>query len=75
MHELGAAGSSGVIESDPGKLRILFNEMIQMCLWYFHFFSNIKTITNPSQSGEMPPSVTQAYSISAFVPSRTYSLV
>jgi len=55
MHELGAAGSSGVIESDPGKLRILFNEMIQMCLWYFHFFANIITITNPSQSGEMPP--------------------
>ena len=32
MHELGTAGKDG-IESDPEKLKVLFTEMVQMCLW------------------------------------------
>lgn len=37
MHELQVAGNasntSNKLESDTEKLKVLFNEMIQMCLW------------------------------------------
>jgi len=32
MHELGA--NPEAVKADPEKLKVLFNEMIQMCLWY-----------------------------------------
>lgn len=32
MHELRA--NPEAVKADPEKLKILFNEMIQMCLWY-----------------------------------------
>ena len=32
MHELGT--NPEAVKADPEKLKVLFNEMIQMCLWY-----------------------------------------
>ena len=32
MHELGA--NPEAVKADPEKLKVLFNEVIQMCLWY-----------------------------------------
>ncbi|KDR74116.1 hypothetical protein GALMADRAFT_71559, partial [Galerina marginata CBS 339.88] len=43
MHELGIGGEG--IKSDPEKLKVLFNEMIQMCLWY-----DLSLLTHLSQS-------------------------
>ena len=39
MHEIEIGKHS--LDEDPKKLGILFREMIQMDLWYAHFFSRI----------------------------------
>ncbi|KAF8961610.1 hypothetical protein BDZ97DRAFT_1664024 [Flammula alnicola] len=43
MHELGTDEED--IKSDPEKLKVLFNEMIQMCLWY-----DLSLLTHLSQA-------------------------
>ncbi len=46
-----------IVVSDPEKLKVLFLEMAQMCLWYAHSPVNLAESPEPITAGETLQSV------------------